>query len=421
MPESPIFRSVVYIILFLFMVCANLVPHTGSVASVLLTLAGLPFCFSSRLRPHSSGKEKAVLWAFAVFFGVYLLSFVLQGLWGHLEDPRLKYLDHRIRLLFMVPIFFLFKRIRLKADILWYSVCAGAAVTGVYALVSKFWLQPGLRVTGSYHSIAFGDLAIVMAAVSLVGSNFFLEKKKAYVAIPIAAFFLGTAACLLSGSKGAWIAFPGFAVIMFFFLGNRMTIWSRLLVGLSVCMLGFFVYHMPVTGVAERMQAMTQEWHDYQAGLRTQTSIAERMEGWKAAWTIYKQNPVVGAGVGNFKPIVKRMVADGEASDIIAKYSQPHNLYLYGMAECGIPGLLAILGVFAVPLWVMMSFTGSGDETVRDLAYGGLMLVVGFMHFALTESIFGRNINISFYVIMLAMVLAAVGVRVEKMTHTAKQ
>jgi len=409
MAESRAFRSVIYILIFIFPVFSNLIPHTGSVVLVLLTLSGLPFCFSSKNRLQISRKEKAVMWAFAAFFAVYLFSFVLNGLFGNLEDPRLKYLDHRIRLLFIIPILFLFKRVKIEQAALWYSVCAGAAVAGVYSVISRFWLLPGERVAGSYHSIAFGDLAVVMAFMSLTSIDFFRKKHNAYAVIPIVTFFLGIIACLLSGSKGAWIAFPAFAVIIFLYLGNLIKIWPRLLICLIACVLSFSAYHIKSTGVAERINDMKKEFNDYQAGDRNASSIAERMEGWKAAWSIFKQHPLTGAGVGNFKPIVLRMIDKGDISDVIAKYNQPHSLYLYVMAECGTIGLLAISGVFIVPLWLMFSFARQGCPQ-RNIAYAGILLITGFIHFGLTESIFGRNINISFYVIMLAVVLSSSGI-----------
>ena len=154
---------------------------------------------------------------------------------------------------------------------------------------------------------------------------------------------------------------------------------------------------------------MEIEWTDYNAGIRGQSSIGERLEGCRAAWFIFKKHPVFGAGVGNFQPIVLRMIEKGEISDNIKKYSQPHSLYLYVMAEFGIIGFFAIVCVFVVPLWVMISLARQGSFH-RDMAYGGIILITGFIHFGLTESIFGRNINISFYVIMLAVVLSSIGI-----------
>lgn len=253
MAESKIFRSVVYMLIFIFTGLSNLVPHTGSAVLVLMTLFGLPFCFSKQKRPEISGGEKAVMWALTAFFGVYFLFFVVNGLLGNLEDPRLKYLDHRIRLLSFIPILFLLKRIQIKEEILWYSVCLGAAVAGIYSIISIFWLLPGARVSGSYHSIAFGDLAIVMAFMSLVSIEFFIKKHRTYAVIPLAAFFLGTVASLLSGSKGAWIALPAFSVILFFFLGSRMKVWLRIGLCLFACILLFSAYRIPSTGIESRL------------------------------------------------------------------------------------------------------------------------------------------------------------------------
>ena len=406
MAESKVFHIFIFILVLIFPLFSNLVSHSGSVVLVLLTLAGLPYCFSKKKSLHISNGEKAVMWAFVALFSVYLLSFVFNVFMGDFENPDSAHLDHKLRFLFIIPILLLFKNIKMEESILWYSVSAGAAISGIYAIINKFWLFSEVRITGSYHPIAFGDLSIVMAFMSIAGLNFFQKRGKFYAFIPITAFLLGMAASIFSGSKGAWIALPIFTLIIFLLLGKNLKIWPCVSIVLIAGLISFAVYQIPASGVATRINDMKKELTSYKAGNHNKTSIAERIEGWKAAWQIFKEHPVTGAGVGNFQPLVHEMIAKGKVSEIISRYSQPHSLYLYGMADCGIIGLLAIMGVFVVPLWVMLSSLKQGSSK-RDVVYSGLILITGFMHFGLTESIFKRNIFIGFYVIMLAVVLAS--------------
>ena len=404
-------RVFIIVLILIFPVASNLVTHAGSVILVLLTLTGLLTSVSSKNRPPLSKEEKWMMWAFIAYFGIYLLSFSLNGLLGNLEDPRLRHLDQRIRMLFMVPIFLLLRRIQVPQWALWYSVTMGAIIAGIYAMLHSFWLDPGIRVAGSYHAIAFGDLAIVLAFMSVPALNYFTQKHKVYALIPLTAVLLGTAASILSGTRGSWIALPAFTLLVFFYLGKFIKLIPRILTLFVICIVFFSLYKVPSTQIANRIQLVFTEMTDYFQGNIKQTSTHERistherLETWLAALAIFKQHAIIGAGPGSFATLLRKMIAEGKRSEIVSRYNRPPNAYLAAMADCGFLGLLALLGILGLPLWLMISYIRQ-DGMIRDLAYAGIVLVIGFSHFGLTECIFGRNVNISFYLIMLATILS---------------
>jgi O-antigen ligase len=400
-------RILVCSLILVFPVVSNLITHSSSVILVLLALLGLPFCLVKKDRPMLSREEKWIMWAFVAYFAVYLVSYALNGFLGNLEDLRIKNLDHEMRMLLIIPIFSLLRKLKTPRSVLWSGVAAGAVAAGVYAVVLSLWLSSSGRVAGSYHAIAFGDLATVLAFMSILGLRYFRQRHAAYVLIPIMAFGLGTIASILSGARGAWIAVPGFLVIIFIY-------WSRYLKTLqltSMVILIFLillsVYKMPELRIANTVQLVYEELinYSYDREANNPTSTASRLEGWLAAWEIYKEHPVLGGGPGSFKPKVRKMIAEGKRSRIISKYSQPHNAYLAVMADCGTFGILALLAIFIFPLWAMVLAIKRGEGDT-EVGYAGLILIVGFMHFGLTETIFGRNINISFYIIMLSTVIS---------------
>ena len=400
-------RLLICALILVFPTIANLITHSSSVILTVLSLLGLPICLIKKNRPKLTYEEKLVMSAFVVYFVVYLFSFSWNGFWGNLEDLSLKHLDHPVRMLLMVPIFFLLRKVQIPRSVLWYGVAAGAVAAGVYAIVFSIWWSPGSRVAASYHAIAFGDLAIVLAFMSLLGLRFFGQRHAAFLLIPTMAFVVGTLASILSETRGAWIAVPAFLLIIFFY-------WRRFIKPLqltSIVILILFillsVYKMPESIIASRVQLVYEEVKNYSYGkeINKPSATAERIEGWLAAWEIYREHPVLGACPGGFKPKVDKMIAEGKRSRIISKYSQPHNVYLSVMADCGTFGILALLAIFLIPLWAVASAI-KRREGDPEAGYAGLILIVGFMHFGLTETIFGRNINISFYIIILAVVMS---------------
>ena len=400
-------RFFVCALILIFPVVSNLITHSSSVILTILALLGLPACLIKKNRPMLSYEEKWVMLAFVAYFAVYLFSFSWNGLGGNLEDLGLKHLDHQVRMLLIIPIFFLLRKVQIPRSVLWYGVVAGAVAAGVYAIVFSIWLSPGSRVAGSYHAIAFGDLAIVLAFMSLLGLRFFQQKHAAFLLIPIMAFVLGTIASILSETRGAWIAVPAFLLIIFFYWRSLIKPLQLASLVIVILFILLSVYKMPESRIANRVQLVYEEVKNYSHDreVNKPSPIAERIEGWLAAWEIYKEHPVMGAGPGSFKPKVHKMIAEGKRSRIISMYAQPHSVYLSAMADCGTFGILALLAIFIVPLWATVLAIKCG-EGGPEVGYAGLILIVGFMHFGLTETIFGRNINISFYIIMLSVVMS---------------
>jgi O-antigen ligase len=166
-----------------------------------------------------------------------------------------------------------------------------------------------------------------------------------------------------------------------------------------------FLYKSPYTNIAERLHGTYQEFVEYDSSNVKDGSTTERLEGWHAAWNIFLEHPFLGAGPGSFKPIVHRMIDQGERSEIIRRFSQPHNAYLAVMADCGIPSLISLFAIFLIPAYTIVKQILM-DRTGRDAGFAGLYLIAAFAQFGLTETIFGRNINIGFYIVMLAVVLS---------------
>jgi len=388
-----------------FPILSNLLEHSCSVMTILLTLFGLPLCFSREKRPSISSQEKMVMWTFAFYFFIYLVSFVINGMLGNLEDLRFKYIEHQFRLLFIIPVFFLFWKTRLPIRIMWYSFILGSLISGIYAIASVIFLYPGERVSGSYHSIAFGDLSLALAFMSLAGVHFFQQEKNFFQRIcPWLAFILGMVACILSGTRGAWIAVPGlfFITLIQYYRDLRFRTWMGIFIG--IFLVAVILYKIPQTQISLRLQETCQEIMEYDGSHSKEGSASERLEGWKAAWNIFLEHPFLGAGPGSFKSISHQMIDRGERSEIIRRYHQPHSAYLSVMSDCGIPGLISLFAIFLVPVYVIIKQIRITRDK-RDAGFVGLYLIAAFMQFGLTETIFGQNIYIGFYVVMLAAVL----------------
>jgi O-antigen ligase len=108
--------------------------------------------------------------------------------------------------------------------------------------------------------------------------------------------------------------------------------------------------------VMDRVAYSYSELKAIEKGDRT-TSIGQRLVLWQAAFDIFKAHPWTGAGPGNFETAIARQteLESGKAMG----FTHTHNMVLNAMVRTGIPGVLALAGLFLVPLVV-------GARKVRD-------------------------------------------------------
>ncbi|HHP7235818.1 MAG TPA: O-antigen ligase family protein [Desulfobacterales bacterium] len=399
-------RWMINYLVMLFPVIALLISHSSSIFLVLFAVAGIAVAAVHGRRIGLNRPEKSILWAFAMFPAAYLISFAVNALQGDLLDPGLKHLGDELRMLLMVPIYLLFRQVRIAPFYLWNGIVIAALAAGINAMYRYLWLAPGLRVSGSYDPIAFGDVSLVLGMMSLASFDTLAARHRIYKWVVPAAFFAGMTASLLSATRGAWIAIPAMMIILFFYMHKYVSLVHRLCL-VAVCLLvGIGLYLVPATNVATRVQEVVQEVTDYLQGDVQYGGATYRILGWRATGKIFRAHPVIGAGPGNYKPLVDQMVARGELHEMTARHSQPGSTFLMAAADCGLLGLITLMGIFLVPLWLSIRWIRNNENQVEDIGYALLMLAVAFLHFGNFEAIFRRSFFTNFYIIMVAALTA---------------
>jgi O-antigen ligase len=397
------------------------VEHAGSTVMTTLVALGIFVWMNRRTAPAFDRREKIVLWSFAIYFLVCLCFYAGHSLakenfslsW---ELPHWE-LRHELRLLSIIPLFYLLHRTGLKRWVLWYGAAMGAILSAAYGLFDIYVLSKGLfhiqglpevpRASGAYHPIAFGDLSLALGFISLAGIRYFQEKHKLLIFIPVIALLSGMLACFLSGTRMAFIAIPFLTLIFFFQLGafSRPWLYRSLMISV-ILVLSLTFYHLPKSPLEHRIKAGIADAKSFFEG-KGGGRYAIHLGMWAEGWKVFADHPIFGAGSRGYKKIVREKAAAGIIPDEIAKLSTPHNMYLSNMAAYGISGLLILMGLFLAPLLILFPAVKK-PWPGQDIAYSGFMLIVGFMLFGVTECIFLRNININFYIIMLAAILTLI-------------
>lgn len=399
------FRGILFSVVALFPGLANLYKSMGSGSLIILALMGL-WAMIQKPRPTFTREEKWLMGAFCAYMAVYLLSASIHLLTGVLVEAHGKHFEKEAYLLTFIPLCFLFRRLPVPPWVLWSSVAAGGIFAGCYAMIDFGWIDIKYRVRGAYNPIMFGCLSITMAFMAIQGYRFFRQRHPFLIFVPLAGFFLGTVSAILTGSRGAWIAIPAFLAITLVHLGKNLRRLELALITGTFVLALFVAYQIPETGVAQRVRFAQNDLQKYAKGdVTIDNSVGLRLASWEASLKMVKDHYLLGIGPGGYQPTVKKWVSEGKLPYAAEVYhSQPHSIYFAVLVDGGVLGLLALLGVLFLPTYIFIQRIRSSPAN-RAAAFAGLILSVGYIHFGLTETVFGRNLFVAFYVIILSMLL----------------
>jgi (heptosyl)LPS beta-1,4-glucosyltransferase len=399
-------------LIFFFPVVAITVKHGHGVIYILLALLGLVFATFQK-RGGSLGRDEKLLFFSVVFFFAVALIAVLMG-----DDPAQGggKLSKFFRFLLIIPVYFLLRRVNFSESVFWYGLVCGAVFTGLWAIYESvngaiYWETVG-RARGATHPILFGNLSLTMGVMAFAGIAFFRKKDSWFVLLPLLALVMGIAASFLSGSRGGWVALPALMILSLWFA--RSVLPKKLMLGVTAIFIitAVVAYFVPATKVAQRIDFTIENIQAYSdssldSPIRA-TSIGARFEMWQAAWAIFQKNPVLGVGWGNFQSHTLALVERGERHKRAAEFGHPHNEYLSVLASSGVVGFLALFLLLFIPLRHFYMATKCDSDALRSLGIAGVMLVVAYAHFALSEAIFERSLPVTFYSFFVAVLTALI-------------
>jgi len=304
----------------------------------------------------------------------------------------------------------------------------GAAFGALAALAFVGWQRVMLgipRPGGLLYPITFGDLALVLAMLSLCGAVDSTGTtaagtkaagtraggawRRAGIGIALLGGVCGLAASALTGSRGGWVALP---VIFVFLLWRRDILPRRLAWGLPL-LLGALValaYAVPQTGVRERVAVGVEDVRLYLSGDPAATSLGVRFDLWKGALRVAREHPWTGLDTPDYKRQFHAWVDAGQLSPNVFTPPEPphmHNDALQVLATRGWPGLLSWIGILLAPLAFFSArlrrTRSHGPQ--RAAALAGALLVLAYASFGLSEVIFWSMKGCVFYALLVFLLM----------------
>ncbi|VAX14637.1 hypothetical protein MNBD_GAMMA24-987 [hydrothermal vent metagenome] len=396
-------EKALFVLLFLFPILSLSVRHWLSGVYSLIVLLSLYYAWRSS---KSLQREEKILFA---IFGLYFFSILLSSTVTGWSGSSYHRLGTEMKYLAFFP-FYLYVRQHPRAwQGLIMTIPLGGIVIGLQAIYDTYFSGIG-RANGIYGPIIFGDLAVLLAIFSLIFA--LTNRNKFWVGINLLGAVMAMLAVIYSGSRNAWLAAIVSLIILPFLIGTRTTIWRVssgyiAIIAVTVIMIIFTPY-----SITSRFGVATSEFksyfhHDYGSGNEKiyTTSVGVRLEMWRSALIIIKDNPLLGVGPGNMGLAMNKLVKGGDAREAVyhgsagVRDAQVHNAYFEVLGTQGFVGLSALLLMLFYPLYVFVH----NKHYDRRIASLGIIFISGFMIFSLTEVPFVHDNFSSIFLVFLSV------------------
>lgn len=394
--------------LVIFPSCIVVVDKVGGLIAIIVVLAGLmtAITLNKQIFPLIP-EEKTIFVSVCLLFTSAVISAIYI-------DTDLARADRFYRFILVIPIYLFFKHNVVEEKHIWPGLVAGSFIAQIVAIYQVFGPLNLPRAAGSVNPILFGDMALIMGVMSLAGVGWWRQQRRWMAVVPYCAFVAGLGASALSLSRGGWVALPLLGLVLIWYSIRYLSCKKLFYVLALTFLLVGAIYLVPQTRVHNRVELSINQVDQYLNSTDVhdpsrRTPIGIRFEMWKAAWMIFSDHPIIGVGWGDYQLKIKELVDEGLINRHVLVYYHPHNQYLSALAKGGVLGFLSMFSLFLFPGIIFYRYMHiKYKNEINRMALAGLLFVVGFACFSLTEAILERSRTIIFYSFYLAVFLAMI-------------
>lgn len=301
--------------------------------------------------------------------------------------------DNRARVLVM-PLFALaVVAMRPQRAWLWSGAVLGLVAACVVAALEILGGVP--RPGGWTNPIVFADVALGLMVVAVFCRP---QRRAGWVAVALLA---GAAAILLTGSRGAWPGLAAVAVVAVSAGGWRVRFpaWLWLLFAGLLSVMAWFSAPL----VLSRMDALQRDAARYDTG-DVDSSLGVRLDLVDAAGDAFLAHPWLGVGVGSFDAYLGAMPeCAGGSPPAFCRFGHAHSDLPEWAATMGIPGALALIALYGVPLLLFARRLRGIGRCSASAPCAGVLFVATFVLCGLTQSMFAHQLSASFYAVMVGV------------------
>ena len=326
-------------------------------------------------------------------------------------------LSRPLRLVWAIPIFCVIRRINITVEILLIPIAVAAMMLMIFGLyqtqINGFDRAqaafPNAGAFGNYTSV----FSVILLTYVLYGSNASRRSK----GIATTAFVACWVCMVISGTRSAWLA----AIIvtpiaLLAFPAPRR--WSARALTLTIVAIAVAaILSISLETIRGRVTLAYDEITNYitnpDSDAAKNTAIGLRLASYKWGIERFRENPIFGIGIANFKHATEQAAKAAEIPTQISRFKGLHNLIVDHLAKTGVTGLIAvaIFWIWIVHLfWIQLRHPDTGQT--RLFASFGLTLCLSEFIFSNVGSMFATSLGTTLWSLLLATFCAAASPKV---------
>jgi O-antigen ligase len=277
---------------------------------------------------------------------------------------------------------------------------AGSIVSGPLYLgiaLNSVASKSGLPASGYYHHITFGDAAMLNAV--FLAAMLVTWKVRPVLKVVVAVSLLcALYASVLSQARGAWLALPFCGALLFYLTLKSYQVKIKIVVPVLLLVTAVIAVSPAGKVIESRVIEAAHEIESFASGEKVDTSVGGRLAMWDIALEVWREHPVLGTGPGDFDQEIMCRQSQGIYPSIDV-HASVHNIYLQALATTGTVGFLILC--FALLIQPARVFYRASPGRLTPAKLAGLMVIVAYAVFGLTESWILRAPAVSMFLIYL--------------------
>ncbi len=378
--------------------------------TALIALVAMAANLVQRSEPFALKEMSAMIVALTAPLLAMLISSVYLGVWSSSEIEKL------LRFALAVPICWML----LRAPRNWLQQVQWSLLFGAFAgslMLVYIIHEPSLgrgavsEYGGRYNAVAFADLTIFFGLASVLTLPWRLSPwPRLEAGLKIAAVPICLYGVWVSQTRSSWALLLVFALV--YLLTKRQ--WQRRTKLIFVAALVVIM----AAGAALSWNSKESRWKNMVSDVSRyeqhdrDTSVGIRIQLWKASWLMFRESPLVGVGVPNFRPELVKLQKQGIVTELVSTdYGEPHNDMLGALAGYGLLGLLSMLALYLVPAAVFWRRSASDDPVVHVGSQIGMLFCLGYFVFSLSEMMFRNMRSVPIYALTVVVLYALTSAR----------
>lgn len=376
---------------YLLVALAFLMPITVSGANTIVVIICVLWLLSGNYRAKLTQIfENKIMIASVVFYCIHIL--------GMLWTDDLAWGLHMLHKMWYFILFFpiLFNIVNSKY-VKYYLLSFLLAISITELLSYLVWFEiipPFKNATVANPTPFMSHISynpILAISIYMVAHQLIFKRDKTKLSLFFYSFFLATMTInmfITGGRAGQIMFFVLLTILIFQFFRKN---FIKALLVLSIMMPAIFytayntssIFHDRAFGAYQSIINL-ERWIDYQATEKegdqryNYNSVGERIIFSLNSWKVFKENPILGVGTGDFPNEYMRI--NEQYTPNLKTAVNPHNMYALISVQLGLVGLISMLSIFYFQ--IKASFHEK-NNFYRDL---GLALPLSFLVIMLSDS-----------------------------------